>query len=69
MKMFWKKEETQEKKYSLKVGHDRYGSLIIKELSIKSDTLQELMELTQEALEEFDEMKLRIEIGKMEVKA
>jgi hypothetical protein len=53
----------------LKVGHDRYGTLIVKELSIKSDTLEELMELTQEALEEFDEMKLRIEIGKMEVKA
>tara|TARA_R100000234_G_scaffold39403_1_gene23520 strand:- start:5736 stop:5945 length:210 start_codon:yes stop_codon:yes gene_type:complete len=69
MKMFWKKEEIQEKKYSLKVGHDRNGILIVKELSIKSNTIEELMELTQEALEEFDEMKLRIEIGKMEVKA
>ncbi len=67
--MFWKKEEIQEKKYSLKVGHDRNGILIVKELSIKSNTIEELMELTQEALEEFDEMKLRIEIGKMEVKA
>ena len=67
--MFWKKEEIQEKKYSLKVGHDRNGILIVKELSIKSNTIEELMELTQEALEEFDEMKLRIEIGKMGVKA
>jgi len=67
--MFWKKEEIQEKKYSLKVGHDRNNILIIKGLSIKADTIEELMELTQEALEEFDKMKLRVEIGKMEVKA
>jgi hypothetical protein len=43
--------------YSLKVGHDRYGNLIIKELGVKGNNLDEVMAGLTSALEQFNEMK------------
>ena len=54
-----------EARYTLKIGHDRYNNLIIKELSVKADNVQELIETTKEALQEFNEMKTEM---MMEVK-
>ena len=50
-------------KYSLKVGHDRYGNLIIKELSVKADSVDELIEKTKGALEEFNALKAEQMLG------
>ena len=58
--MFWNKKKTDNEVslYKLTVGHDRYGNLIIKELTIRTDDVDELMVLTQKALQEFNEMKV-----------
>tara|TARA_R110000824_G_scaffold363530_1_gene551522 strand:- start:810 stop:1004 length:195 start_codon:yes stop_codon:yes gene_type:complete len=44
-------------KFSLKVGHDRYNNLIIKELRVSGDNLDDVISQMQEALEKFNEMK------------
>ena len=65
--MFWNKRKVDNEVslYKLTVGHDRYGNLIIKELTIRTDDVDELMVLTQKALQEFNEMKVTM---MMEVK-
>jgi hypothetical protein len=64
---FGKKHITMnsESKFTLKVGHDRNGILIIKELSVKADNVDELIEKTQEALAEFNQMKFNLIAGEM----
>jgi hypothetical protein len=52
-----------ESKFTLKVGHDRYNNLIIKELSVKADSVDELIEKTKAALEEFNAMKTEQMLG------
>ena len=54
-----------ESKFTLKVGPDRNGILIIKELSVKADSVDELIEKTQEALAEFNQMKFDMIKGEM----
>ena len=43
-----------EPKYCIEVGHDRYQNLIIKKLRISGDDVDELFELLQQALGEFN---------------
>ena len=43
-----------EPKFSIEVGHDRYQNLIIKKLRISGDNVDELFELLQQALGEFN---------------
>ena len=54
-----------ESKFTLKVGHDRNGILIIKELSVKADSVDELIEKTQRALAEYNQMKFDMIKGEM----
>ena len=54
-----------EAKFTLKIGHDRNGILIIKELSVKANNVDELIEKTKETLEEFNRMKLEVIKGEM----
>lgn len=51
-----------EARFTLKIGHDRYNNLIIKELSVKANNVEELIEKTKEALQEFNEMKVQMMI-------
>jgi len=51
-------------KYSLKVGHDRYGNLIIKELKVTGDNLDEVISQLKVALEQFSQLK-----GEMAIEA
>jgi hypothetical protein len=44
-------------KYTLKVGHDRYNNLIIKELRVSGDNLDDIISQVQEALSRFNEIK------------
>ena len=52
-----------ESKFTLKVGHDRYNNLIIKELSVKANSVDELIAKTKEALEEFNALKTEQMLG------
>ena len=54
-----------EAKFTLKIGHDRNGILIIKELSVKANNVDELIEKTKETLKEFNRMKLEVIKGEM----
>lgn len=54
-----------ESKFTLKIGHDRNGILIIKELSVKANNVDELIEKTKEALSEFNQMKFDVIKGEM----
>ena len=54
-----------ESKFTLKTGHDRNGILIIKELSVKANNVDELIEKTKEALSEFNQMKFDLIKGEM----
>ena len=66
--MFFRNKQVvmnSESKFTLKVGHDRNGILIIKELSVKADSVDELIEKTQEALAEFNQMKFDMIKGEM----
>lgn len=60
--MFGRKKEivaiNQEAKVTLKIGHDRYNNLIIKELSVKGDTIEEVISRTREMLDEFNTLKM-----------
>ena len=50
--MFGRKKEivaiNTDAKVTLKVGHDRNNNLIIKELSVKGDTIDEVIDKTRE---------------------
>jgi len=65
--MFGRKKEivaiNTEAKVTLKVGHDRNNNLIIKELSVKGDTVDEVINRTREMLDEFNEIKLDLKVG------
>ena len=65
--MFSRKKEivaiNSEAKVTLKVGHDRNGTLIIKELSVKGDTIDEVIDKTREMLSEFNMMAIDIKVG------
>ena len=66
--MFFRNKQVvmnSESKFTLKVGHDRNGILIIKELSVKVDSVDELIEKTQSALAEFNQMKFDMIKGEM----
>ena len=66
--MFFRNKQVvmnSESKFTLKVGHDRNGILIIKELSVKADSVDELIEKTQRALAEFNQMKFDMIKGEM----
>jgi len=66
--MFFRNKQVvmnSESKFTLKVGHDRNGILIIKELSVKADSVDELIEKTQSALAEFNQMKFDMIKGEM----
>tara|TARA_R110000824_G_scaffold66807_1_gene173118 strand:- start:377 stop:592 length:216 start_codon:yes stop_codon:yes gene_type:complete len=60
--MFGRKKEivaiNHEAKVTLKIGHDRYNNLIIKELSVKGDTIEEVISRTREMLDEFNTLKM-----------
>ena len=42
---------------SLKVGHDRYNNLIIKELRVSGDSIDEVISQLKETLNEFNSLK------------
>jgi hypothetical protein len=46
-----------EPKMSLKVGHDRYNNLIIKELRVSGDSIDEVISQLKETLNEFNSLK------------
>ena len=60
--MFRRKKEItairNEAAYTIKVGHDRYGNLIIKELRVSGDNLDEVINQMQDALRQFDRVKV-----------
>ena len=53
----------QESKVSLKIGHDRNMNLIIKELSVKGDSIDEVIDRTREMLDEFNTLKMDMKVG------
>ena len=65
--MFSRKKEivaiNSESKVTLKVGHDRNGTLIIKELAVKGDTIDEVIERTREMLSEFNMMTVDMKVA------
>ncbi len=61
--MFRRKVISDEPKYSLKVGHDRYNNLIIKELKVSGNDLEIVIEQVKEALAQFNQMKVEKVLG------
>ncbi len=65
--MFSRKKEivalNSEASVTLKVGHDRNGTLIIKELSVKGETVEEVIERTREMLAEFNMMGIDMKVA------
>tara|TARA_R110002020_G_scaffold31469_3_gene98046 strand:- start:963 stop:1160 length:198 start_codon:yes stop_codon:yes gene_type:complete len=65
--MFSRKKEivavNSESKVTLKVGHDRNGTLIIKELSVKGESIDEVINLTREMLDEFNLMTVDMKVA------
>jgi len=65
--MFGRKKEivaiNTDAKVTLKVGHDRNNNLIIKELSVKGDTIDEVITRTREMLDEFNTLKLDMKVS------
>tara|TARA_B100000214_G_scaffold339676_1_gene285623 strand:+ start:7871 stop:8131 length:261 start_codon:yes stop_codon:yes gene_type:complete len=59
IKMFGRKTIAigNEPKMTLKVGHDRYNNLIIKELRVSGDSIDEVISQLKQSLEEFNQMK------------
>ena len=51
--MFKRKIIEKEPTYKIKVGHDRYGVLIIKELAVRGNDLDEVIEALRQALDDF----------------
>jgi hypothetical protein len=47
-----------EPRYTIKVGHDRYGNLIIKELRVSGDNLDDVIDTLKNALNQFNEIKV-----------
>tara|TARA_Y100000593_G_C4231570_1_gene297253 strand:+ start:653 stop:847 length:195 start_codon:yes stop_codon:yes gene_type:complete len=46
-----------EPRMTLKVGHDRYNNLIIKELRVSGDSIDEVISQLKESLNEFNQLK------------
>lgn len=65
--MFSRKKEivaiSKEAKVTLKVGHDRNGTLIIKELAVRGDTIDEVIDRTREMLSEFNMMTIDMKVS------
>tara|TARA_R100001163_G_scaffold25729_1_gene21060 strand:+ start:572 stop:769 length:198 start_codon:yes stop_codon:yes gene_type:complete len=65
--MFSRKKEivalNNEARVTLKVGHDRNGTLIIKELSVRGDTIDEVIDRTREMLAEFNMMTIDMKVA------
>tara|TARA_R110000824_G_scaffold172834_2_gene350822 strand:+ start:2886 stop:3080 length:195 start_codon:yes stop_codon:yes gene_type:complete len=53
-----------EPKMTIKVGHDRYNNLIIKELRVSGDSIEEVISQLKESLNEFNQLK-----GEMKLEA
>jgi predicted DNA-binding protein YlxM (UPF0122 family) len=53
----------QESKVTLKIWHDRNMNLIIKELSVKGDSIDEVIDRTREMLDEFNTLKMDMKVG------
>ena len=47
----------------LKVGHDRHGNLIIKELKVSGDNLEEVIAQIKEGVSQFTEMAVEKVLG------
>ena len=61
--MFRRKVLNDEPKYVLKVGHDRYNKLIIKELKVSGDNLEEVIEQVKEGISQFTQMTVEKVLG------
>tara|TARA_R110002110_G_scaffold47357_14_gene142402 strand:- start:73 stop:264 length:192 start_codon:yes stop_codon:yes gene_type:complete len=61
--MFRRKVLNEEPKYMLKVGHDRYGNLIIKELKVSGNNLEEVIEQVKEGINQFTQMTVEKVLG------
>ena len=53
----------QESKVTLKIGHDTNMNLIIKELSVKGDSIDVVIDRTREMLDEFNTLKMDMKVG------
>ena len=61
--MFRRKVLNSEPKFVLKVGHDRYGNLIIKELKVSGDNLEEVIAQVQEGISQFTQIAVEKVLG------
>jgi cobalamin biosynthesis Co2+ chelatase CbiK len=61
--MFRRKVLNSEPKFVLKVGHDRYGNLIIKELKVSGDNLEEVIAQVQEGINQFTQIAVEKVLG------
>ena len=61
--MFRRKILTDEPKYMLKVGHDRHGNLIIKELKVSGDNLEEVIEQIKIGVNQFTQLTVESVLG------
>jgi len=61
--MFRRKVLSNEPKFVLKVGHDRYGNLIIKELKVSGDNLEEVIAQVQEGINQFTQIAVEKVLG------
>jgi hypothetical protein len=55
--MFRRRIIEREPTYKIKVGHDRYGILIIKELAVRGNDLDEVIEALRQALDDFKALR------------
>lgn len=62
-RLFRRKVLNDEPKYMLKVGHDRHGNLIIKELKVSGDNLEEVIAQIKEGVSQFTEMAVEKVLG------
>tara|TARA_R110000751_G_scaffold25018_3_gene68289 strand:- start:1182 stop:1373 length:192 start_codon:yes stop_codon:yes gene_type:complete len=61
--MFRRKVLNSEPRFVLKVGHDRYGNLIIKELKVSGDNLEEVIAQIQEGISQFTQIAVEKVLG------
>jgi hypothetical protein len=60
----WRKVAiNSEAKYTLKVGHDRNGRLIIKELRVSGDNLEDVIAQVKLGIEQFEQMQVEKVLG------
>ena len=55
--MFRRRIIEREPTYKIKVGHDRYGILIIKELAVRGNDLDEVIDALRQALDDFKALR------------